>query len=320
MPLGLLLPGLVDVDAAALAACAPLARLAAHARGEAVDDADAALLQAAGVDAAVAPLAAAGAGLADGSAWVARADPVTTLLTHDDVRVVARVDDLDAGEAAALATLLDAHFAADGLRFVAPRADAWFVLADRPHAVAFTPLSAATSRPLRARLPVGDDARRWRRWWTEVQMLLHAHPLGARPRHPVGTLWFSAAGRPAARLAPVRAFAGPGRDADAARGLARQSGGDVHPPDALAAALGAGPPGPALAVAPPVVDAASLHHCAEALVVPALDALDAGRLDALVLVGSGRADAARWQVRRASWAGRLLRRRAPFVLPDFVRE
>ena len=73
-----------------------------------------------------------------------------------------------------------AHFADDGLRFVAPRAGAWFVLAaqapaDRDDARSMPSSGAACSRTCR-RAP---DAGTWKRWQDEIGMLLHDHPVNA---------------------------------------------------------------------------------------------------------------------------------------------
>jgi len=311
MPLVLLVPGLLDVDAAVLAACAPLSRVAARAAGEPVDDAEAELLRAFGIDAGTAPLAALGAGLQVGSDWVARADPVSTLVTHEDVRIVARVDDLAAGESGALLALLNGHFAGDGLAFAAPRLDAWFVHSREPHAVALLPLAAAVDRPLRDRLPAGDDAKRWRRWWTEVQMLLHDQPVAARERAPVTALWFSGAGRlPPQRLAPLDAYATTSRDGDVLRGLAQVAGTQAAPLHAWRATGTA-----QQAVIADPVDASSLTAFATALLAPALDALDRGALDRLVLIAGGRSGAARWSLGRIGFLARLRRRTAAFASP-----
>jgi hypothetical protein len=311
MPLILLAPGLLDVDAGALAACAPLSRVAARAAGESVDDGEAELLRALGIDAAPAPLAALGAGLDVGTDWVARADPVTVQVTHEDVRIVGRVDDLADDEADALRALLDRHFATDALAFAAPRRDAWFVRSPAPHAVALLPLAAVVDRPLRERLPTGEEAGRWRRWWTEVQMLLQDQPVAARRHAPVNALWFSGAGRlPAQRPAPPDAYATATRAGDVLRGVAQHGGAQAAPLHAWRAAGTA-----RQAVVADPVDASSLATLAIALLAPALDALDRGRLDRLVLIAAGRSGAARWTLGRAALLDRVLRRTAAFVPP-----
>jgi len=234
MELVLVAPGLLALAPEALARDATLARIAGAAEPIVVDDLDQALLGALDIGAPAAPLAALGAGMAAAGRFVIRADPVTMQVTHDDVRIVARVDDLDVREAETLVTLLDAHFGAEGLTFLAPRLDAWFAASDPRQEIATTPLDAAIGRTLRPCLPTGADAARWRRWLNEAQMLLHEHALGARA-HPVNGLWFSSGGAladPSARSAsrgrsskaPPHVWAAPGREGDVARGIARLAG------------------------------------------------------------------------------------------------
>ena len=314
MPLVLAAPGLLDVAADALAACPGLRRIAARTPGRNVDDADSEVLRALGVDAPTAVLAALGAGLDVGHDWIARADPVTAFVSHEDVRILGRVDDLTGAEAATLLALLQRHFADDGLVFAAPRVDAWFVRTATPRQVELFPLEAAVDRPLRPFLPAGSDGGRWRRWWTETQMLLHEHPLAARERAPVNALWFAGGGALASpALTGLRAFATAGREGDVVRGLARRSGTDARPlaawKDAL---LGVAP---CAIVAERIVDERSLAALAEGLLPALLDALDRGRFDALTLIGSGRAQVVRWDVPRAGLLGRLLRRSADFRVP-----
>jgi hypothetical protein len=55
------------------------------------------------------------------------ADPATLEAGRDDVRLRGIVWDLDDAETAALVETLNAHFAADGLRFVAPTANCWLI-------------------------------------------------------------------------------------------------------------------------------------------------------------------------------------------------
>ncbi|HEX4885320.1 MAG TPA: hypothetical protein VFX05_14360 [Casimicrobiaceae bacterium] len=315
MHLALLVPGLLDIDAVALASCAPLARVAALADARPVDDAEAELLRVLDVHGATAPLAALGAGIDVGGDWIARADPVTTSVSHEDVRIVGRVDDLDAAEAAMLVALLGDHFREDALGFAAPRSDAVFVRSARPHDIATVPLLAAIDRPLRDKLPSGADARRWRRWFTEVQMLLHEHALAARATRPVNAVWFASGGTlapaPARRVAT---FAGPGRAGDVVRGLARVQGDPTATLDAIDA-ISRHAPGDVAVVADPVHDAAGVAAVADAILAPLLAALDAGAAQRLVLIAEGRAGAARWDVARPGLFDRLFPRKGRFAPP-----
>jgi DHH family len=148
--------------------------------------------------AAPAPLAALGAGLDPGASFVLRADPVSLIAGRDDVALAARIDDLDAAEAAALVATLNAHFAGDGLAFHAPRSDAWFVLVGAAPKLTTTPL-AAVRGAIYPFLPGDSDAPQWRRWMSEMQMLLYEHPVNAareaRGRVPVTGIWIADGGR-----------------------------------------------------------------------------------------------------------------------------
>jgi hypothetical protein len=136
-----------------------LARLTSYGRREDVDDADAAIAQMLGIaGAAAAPLAALGAGLDPGAAYVLRADPVTFVAGRDDVLLAGRVDDMTTDDAASLADTLNRHFASDGVAFHAPRADAWFATA-REHVPVDTD-ALRPNEPIGAHLPRGAHAPR----------------------------------------------------------------------------------------------------------------------------------------------------------------
>jgi hypothetical protein len=329
MELVLVAPGLLSLAPETLARDPALARVAAADGPILADDLDLALLGALGIEAPVAPLAALGAGMDPGGRFVIRADPLTMRVTHDDVRIDARVDDLDAAEAGELRAMLDAHFGAEGLAFHAPRPDAWFATSAVVRPVAATPLEAAIGRPLRPCLPHGIDAARWRRWLTEAQMLLHEHPLAART-HPVNGLWFSGGGttgasfpdparpEPAARApgASTTVVADAGRDADVARGLAALARHDVAPLRGLADALAANQGAARLVVVLRRVDPGSDASSACAPVGEALRALDSGFIGGMRLVADGRGVAASWSTAKSSFWRRFVPRSARFVAPE----
>ena len=190
MRVTLAVPKLLAVERAALAGVSALARLARYAETPVAVPSgfDAALLVAAGLprDTPTAPLAARGAGFDPGDAYVLRADPVTLIAGRDDVFLAGRAEDLAAADAALMTAMLNRHFAADGLTFHAPRPDAWFVTT-RDDAPSVTTALSEVSGPIHAHLPRGDHAKAWRRWSSEIQMLLHEHPVerrarGGRPR------------------------------------------------------------------------------------------------------------------------------------------
>lgn len=320
MELVLVAPGILALPAEALARERALSRIAGSSQPIVVDDLDRALIEALGANLPSAPLAATGAGVTLGGRFAIRADPVTMRVTHDDVRIAARVDDLDGPEAQALAALLDAHFAVEGLGFLAPRNDTWFATSDAAHEIATTPLDAAVGRTLRPCLPTGRDAARWRRWLNEAQMLLHGHPLGAR-EHPVNGLWFSGGGvirrqAPGAAAAGTRFFATEGRDGDVARGLARLARRDAPGcpgvADAIAAAEGAAR---LVIVLPRVADGVDVAAaCAAA--TEAWSALERGALERLDLLADGRGVAATWSMPRPSLWRRIAPRSARFLAPE----
>ena len=81
-----------------------------------------------------------------GEAYWLAADPVTQVVGRDDVLVTGAVGDLGEAGANALIETLDAHFATDGLRFIAPRPDTFFVRAPTRPQLATQPLAAASGR------------------------------------------------------------------------------------------------------------------------------------------------------------------------------
>jgi len=317
MHVTLVAPALLAQPHEALQATPALGRLAADAMRIA-PDADSALLDALTLDVPAAPLAALGAGVDVGTRWVMRADPVTMTVSHDDVRVDARVDDLDDEERATLMRLLATHFAADALVFEAPRADAWFVTSDTPFELQTTPVDAAIGRPLRDRLPAGRDAARWRRWLTEAQMLLHEHPLASR-HQPVNALWFSHAGcLPATRRAPaLPAYGRAGRTMDVAAGIARSGGASVAALPACDQLLAGA--NDAIAVVDASHDPDGLARLARAWLDPLVAALDARRITGLTIVADGGGCAASWRVAPRRWLDRMRGRRSRFELPRGIR-
>lgn len=328
MQLTLVVPGLLDASLAALAAAsaaAPaLARMLGAAREPAVDDDGlvAIACKALGIarqrDWPVAPWLARGAGIDAGAGFWMCVEPATFTIGSADVRLAGVVDDLTADQGDALRSMLNAHFAGDGLRFVALEAARWLVNAGVAQALATHPPDVARDAPLLSFLPTGPDAPRWRRWHNEIQMLLFEHPLN-RAREsaglaPVNGVWLWGGGTlqttdGRSRIAMLYA------DAALARGLARGAGVPVAPIprsfDALhgAAPLGAPPLSPAL-VWLEAIDPADGPDLARRLaaidrdwVAPAARALPAGSLLELVMTGRGKA--LRFSAARPSLAQRL---------------
>jgi hypothetical protein len=323
MRLTLAVPRLLALDRAALSSLPALGALARWAGEPALTPGDIDVVLATDIPGAVlpvAPLAALGAGFDPGRAHVLRADPVSLVAGRNDVALAGRIDDLAADEASALIATLNAHFADDGLAFHAPRPDAWFVTVREPPALFTTPLACVRGALLR-HLPTGDDAGRWRRWLSEMQMLLHEHPAcrarEARGQSPVTGIWLSGGGAlPAAApgTAPV-VFAGDGSAGDVVRGLARYFGGAPQSRPGTFASLPAR--GNAIVVLDEAIDHTAAAIIANAWIAPAVSALERGDVASLRLVADGLGVAALWQATRPSPVARLagrFRRRA-FVPP-----
>ena len=323
---GLLAPSPVEADAVAPA----LARIldASDVPSRVADGIGAVLAPRYGVarqvDWPLAPIRAAAAGLTPGNAYWLAADPVTLAVGQYDVRLAGAVTDLAADETAAFLATLNAHFAADGLRFVAPRPDAWFACAAAPPALVTHPLAAAAGRSLRALAPSGGDAATWTRWQHEIQMLLHEHPANgtriARGLAPVNSVWFAEGGtlpaRPTAAAGVPTTFAAPGALAAA---LAAHAGVPAQPlPAALDAALAAAPDATTALVVPDAPTAlATVEH---AWAAPAWRALARGRIATVAIVADGAGEAVVWTTRRPGFWRRLAAgRRAPALAPLLAR-
>jgi len=258
----------------------------------------------------MAPLRLAAQGVDPGDAYWLAADPVTLIAGRDDAQVGAAVRDLDAIEAGSLIATLNAHFAGDGLHFVAPRPDAWFVRAPGMPALATRPLDAAHGRSLRTQMSTGADAKTWWRWQEEIQMLLFAHDVTAareRNGHASATgLWFSTGGTRPARPTPppsIATFAGD----DAVQALAAHIGAAARPlPADLDAALAQATGAATVVVA--FAAPADIAVIDRAFAAPAVAALARGRMERVTVITDDRGSAIQWNAGRPRWTTRIAHR------------
>ena len=174
----------------------------------------------------VAPLAALGEGVEVGSAYWLCASPVCLQPQRDAlVMLDGAVDDLDIAQAEELVRALNTHFETESLHFYAPHPLRWYLRVDTVPQLETFPLHRAQGRRVNDMLPHGADALEWHRHGTEMQMLLHAHPVNtAREqagRMPVNGVWLWGGGI----LPPVPVSSATGVLADGvlAGGLARAS-------------------------------------------------------------------------------------------------
>lgn len=324
MRLVLALPHLLAFDPATLARLPGLARIAASAGTPRRVEAglETAWVAAAGApaDASLAQLAASGAGMDAGAAAILFADPVTLVAGRDDILFQGRVDDLTASHAHTLVALLNAHFADDGVVLHAPRPDAWFVTAEAVRTLATTP-PAAIRDAIYPHLPRGEAAKAWRRWLSEMQMLLHEHAINEERERaglaPVTGVWIWGGGRQdwADPLPDAVWIAPDGRLGDAVRGLARRAGRSAIAPPASLAAVS--PTTAVHAVLPPARAADEVAALDAAWLVPAADALARGTFDTITLIGDAGGPAWQWEARRPAFFRRLRERfgAPPFVFP-----
>lgn len=177
-------------------------------------------------DAPVAALTLAADGGPHEGTWL-RADPVHqrvvrgALVVHD-----ACVLDLAAGEADEAVAALNRFFSADGLEFVAPSPERWYVRvppAEVPRSVA---LEAVVGRNPFGMLPEGNGRLKWPAIFSEAQMLLAGLPANAareaEGRPALNAVWFWGGGAYPSGL--PRPFACVAADEPLARSLALASG------------------------------------------------------------------------------------------------
>lgn len=257
---------------------------------------------------------------------ILRADPVHLQVENAGMRLIdSDAFHLSGHEADALVAWLARGFADAGWRLEAPHPGRWYLHLPALD-IATVPLPEAIGRDIQSRLPGGPQAKQWRRWLNEAQMLLHQSPVNearaTRGEPVVNSVWFWGEGSLPA-TANVRPFAQIWSDDSFAVGLARWSG------TPLAASVtdwhswhtAVTTPGDHLVVVPDLRGAAQygdvqaweqgVARLEHAWCAPALDALKRGRLTTLTVysdTGPGwrlRAGAARrwWRRPRVLFGG-----------------
>jgi hypothetical protein len=298
---GLLWPGAQTAAPAAGLALPALERLLGHARmrREPPTDVQSWLLRHFGLDAqtvSVATLRRLGEEPTPSTAdahWLC-ADPVNLSFAREHLILAdAATLAITPAEAAALIEALNQLFADVGC-FEAITPERWYLRPQTPARARFVPLAEATGRPVARCLPEGEDARDWQRLVSEVQIVLHNHPVN-RAREDAGlplvnSLWLWGGGvLPGSIRSPCHTVQA---STPETRGLARAAGIEPQQP-LLAGALAA----PTLSVLDTLARPAlhlDLDAWRDALVAleqqwcaPLLDALRAGRLKSLQISAPG---------------------------------
>jgi len=176
-------------------------------------------------DQAIAPLTLRADGLEPGESCWLRADPVHLRLQRDQLILQAEVP-LTEGEAAQLCRSLNAHFASDGLRFIAPHPQRWYLQLDAAPNMSTRPLAQVAGKNVHTHLPQGVDALHWHGVFNEIQMLLFEHAVNqareARGELPINSVWLWGGGHAAGELArPYTIVLG---DSDLASAFAQVAG------------------------------------------------------------------------------------------------
>lgn len=180
--------------------------------------------------------------------WM-RADPVH-LKVHGDRLVLADASRLALrhDEARDLVAALNRHFGTEGITFLAPHPQRWYVRMDVAPGVRTAPTAEIAGKGIEPFMPAGEEGARWRRFINEAQMLLHEHPCNvareARGELAVNSVWVWGAGH---EQAVAARFAAVWSDDPLAAGLAQASGVPIHRlPESGAALLDEPRPGTAL--------------------------------------------------------------------------
>ncbi|HRD65274.1 MAG TPA: hypothetical protein PKY50_03885 [Candidatus Competibacter sp.] len=172
-----------------------------------------------------------GAEMADDGWWL-RVDPVHL---RPDLRgaylVDARALAIEPAEAQALVTAFNQTFATDGLQIDALRPDRWYLRLAADPGLRTHALESVIGRDIKPLLPYGPAKRRWHALLTEVQMLLHTHPINRarenRNQPLLNGVWFWGGGvcPTSARSPATTLYAGD----PLTRGLARLANAAVAP-------------------------------------------------------------------------------------------
>jgi hypothetical protein len=141
------------------------------------------------------------------SHWL-RADPVHLSVNRDRVVLLdASQLEITATDANALCRSLQDHFVSDGLRFHVAHPERWYIQSDDPITLHTRAPSVVRGRSVANYWFDGADRALWQGRLSEMQMLLHAHPVNEAREEagqlPINGVWFWGAGALPDRLEPI---------------------------------------------------------------------------------------------------------------------
>ncbi len=177
------------------------------------------------VNMAIAPITLQADGMQPTESYYLRADPVGISMQRDQVILQADID-LSVHEAAQLCASLNTHFAVDGLRFIAPHPQRWYLQLDHIPALETHALPQVVGADMHVHLPFGADALRWHGVLNEIQMLFYEHEVNlAREQRGVAAVsgvWLWGGGMlPEKILRPYASVAG---DSELSHAFAQAAG------------------------------------------------------------------------------------------------
>ena len=133
-------------------------------------------------------------GAPDDAYWL-RADPVHLQAQRDQLALVDGATlTITAAEANMLTASLNQHLAQDKLKFIPAHPSRWYLALEAIPDLATHTLPAVAGKSINAALPTGKDALRWNQIATEIQMLLHTHPVNetreSLGQPTINSVWF----------------------------------------------------------------------------------------------------------------------------------
>ncbi len=171
---------------------------------------------------AIAPLTLQADGGQPGDAYWLRADPVGISMQRDEMVLLNDIA-LSAEEAGQLCISLNEHFAADGLRFMAPHPQRWYLQLEQIPAMQTHPLPQVVGANMHAHLPFGAASLRWHSVLNEIQMLFFEHAVNQareqRGAPVVSGVWLWGGGKAAGKL--HKPFAQMAGDSELAKAFAQ---------------------------------------------------------------------------------------------------